>query len=167
MLDSNLGNITDFTLSKCTYPILTESKFLLLSLSALMCKVHSPAVLHGLPFFFGVNSDFVSAYVCFCITLCSGSSFHIHCTFSYMLGIASMGVSFHNIYSSLALPFPLHTLSAVYFDLVSAYLSFVPFVFLPSGPKIKLAHCFLHWYLLAPSILLFSWLQLPHHSWHW
>ena len=89
-----------------------------------MCRVLLTVVFSGLPCFFAVISDIVSAFVCFCIPLSSGYFFHIHCISCHMLVIVSMGVSFHNIYSFLLFSFPLHSPSAFHLHsvLVSAHL---------------------------------------------
>ena len=57
---------------------------------------------HGLPYFFVVTSGFVSAFVCFCMLLCSGSACHIHCKIYYTLNTVPVGDLCHNIYSCLS-----------------------------------------------------------------
>ena len=61
-----------------------------------------------------------TAFVSFCILLCSSSPSHIFCMFCHMLAMASVGASFHNIYPSINLSFT--PSSAVYSDLIFAYL---------------------------------------------
>ena len=107
VLDCNLVNIPDHMLSKCTYLIFTYQNSCN-CLSAPIIKVLPVAVLHGLHCFFGVTFGFVSAFFMLLYNVCSGSPFHIHCTFFHMLDIVSVGVSFHNTYSTLLLSFPFH-----------------------------------------------------------
>ena len=63
--DSNLVNITDFTLLKFVYLIFTELKLLSL-ISILLCRALCPAGPHTLPCFLMVASGLVSAFVYSC-----------------------------------------------------------------------------------------------------
>ena len=82
MFNSSMVMITDFALSKFT------NLCLLAQISKhcpfiSLCRVPHFAGLHGLPYCFTVTPGLVSAFVCFCILLCSSSFSNIHCILPY------------------------------------------------------------------------------------
>ena len=96
VLDSILVNITDFTLSKFRYLILTKPK-LLPFFSHSIVQGPSSCCISCTACFLVVTSDLVTAFEYSCRLPYSDSSSNIHCISCQMQGTASVGTQYHNI----------------------------------------------------------------------